>query len=133
MQKSVGQLPRNLNDNEMIFVKLKKKRLSSEKDFMYRAVNPNRAFEAAEYLLGTNLYQAQRLTIDQEWLENFRNASFPEASNFLADIDWDDVDFDSEDEDANTPPIETVIQRQNTNIEGGLAPGENQIPLSVSI
>ena len=131
MQKSIGSLPRDLNDSETIFVKLKK-RLSMKSHFMYQAVDPNRVFTAANYLLNTKLYQSQDIKVDGNWLEKFRTESFPEGSNHVADLNVDD-ESDSDDEDANAPPIQTVIQKTNANVESGLAlaPGEDKMPLSV--
>ncbi|GIY00916.1 hypothetical protein CDAR_519151 [Caerostris darwini] len=82
------------------------------------------------------------VNIDLEWLEKFRTESFPEGSNAFADLnpisseENDESDIDDDDYDdpfVNPAPAETVINKLNTNIDAGLAlaPGEDQMPLSV--
>ncbi|GIY22825.1 ATP-dependent DNA helicase [Caerostris darwini] len=141
LHKSVDCLPRNVNDSATIYVKLKK-RLSFKSHFMYQCVNPNRVYSAALYLMNKPLYQSQNINIDLEWLEKFRTESFPEDSNAFADLnpiaseENDESDIDDDDYDdpfVNPAPAETVINKLNTNIDAGLAlaPGEDQMPLSV--
>ncbi|GIY13760.1 hypothetical protein CDAR_531401 [Caerostris darwini] len=141
LHKSVDCLPRNVNDSATIHVKLKK-RLSFKSHFMYQCVNPNRVYNAALYLMNKPLYQSQNVNIDLEWLEKFRTESFPEGSNAFADLnpisseENDESDIDDDDYDdpfVNPAPAETVINKLNTNIDAGLAlaPGEDQMPLSV--
>ncbi|GIY81914.1 ATP-dependent DNA helicase [Caerostris darwini] len=88
------------------------------------------------------LYQSQNVNIDLEWLEKFRAESFPEGSNAFADLnpisseETDESDIDDDDYDGpfvNPAPAETVINKLNANINAGLAlaPGEDQMPLSV--
>ncbi|GIY84996.1 ATP-dependent DNA helicase [Caerostris darwini] len=139
LHKSVDCLPRNANDSVTIYVKLKK-RLSFKSHFMYQCVNPNRAYDAALYLMNKPLYQSQNVNIDLEWLEIFRTES--NSSNAFADLNTisseesDESDIDDDDYDdpfVNPAPAETVINKLNTNIDAGLAlaPGEDQMPLSV--
>ncbi|GIY63141.1 ATP-dependent DNA helicase [Caerostris darwini] len=75
-------------------------------------------------------------------LEKFRTESFSEGSNAFADLnpisseENDESDIDDDDYDdpfVNPAPAETVINKLNTNIDAGLAlaPGEDQMPLSV--
>ncbi|GIX98470.1 ATP-dependent DNA helicase [Caerostris darwini] len=141
LHKSVDCLPHNVSDSATIYVKLKK-RLSFKSHFMYQCVNPNRVYNAALYLMNKPLYQSQNVNIDLEWLETFRTESFPEGSNAFADLnpisseesDESDIDDDNYDDPfVNPAPAETVINKLNTNIDAGLAlaPGEDQMPLSV--
>ncbi|GIY20792.1 ATP-dependent DNA helicase [Caerostris darwini] len=141
LHKSVDCLPRNVNDSATIYVKLKK-RLSLKSHFMYQCVNPNRVYNAALYLMNKPLYQLQNVNIDLEWLEKFRTESFRECSNAFADLnpisseENDESDIDDDDYDdpfVNPAPAEMVINKFNTNIDTGLAlaPGEDQMPLSV--
>ncbi|GIX77935.1 ATP-dependent DNA helicase [Caerostris darwini] len=141
LHKSADCLPRNVNDSTTIYVKLKK-RLSFKSHFMYQCVNPNRVYNAALYLMNKPLYQSQNVNIDLEWLERFRTGSFPEGSNAFADLnpisseENDESDIDDDDYDdpfVNSASAETVISKLNTNIDAGLtlAPGEDQMPLSV--
>ncbi|GIY61980.1 ATP-dependent DNA helicase [Caerostris darwini] len=71
-----------------------------------------------------------------------KKQSFPEGSNAFADLnpisseENDESDIEGDDYDdpfVNPAPAETVINKLNTNIDAGLAlaPGENQMPLSV--
>ncbi|GIY25523.1 helitron_like_N domain-containing protein [Caerostris darwini] len=71
-----------------------------------------------------------------------KKQSFPEGSNAFADLnpisseENDESDIDDDDYDnpfVNPAPAETVINKLNTNIDAGLAlaPGEDQMPLSV--
>ncbi|GIX70291.1 ATP-dependent DNA helicase [Caerostris darwini] len=68
--------------------------------------------------------------------------AFPESSNAFADLNTisseenDESDIDDDDYDdpfVNPAPADTVINKLNTNINAGLAlaPGEDQMPLSV--
>ncbi|GIY00856.1 ATP-dependent DNA helicase [Caerostris darwini] len=141
LHKTVDCLPRNVNNSATIYVKLKK-RLSFKSHFMYQCVNPNRVYNAPLYLMNKPLYQSQNVNIDLEWLEKFRTESFLEGSNAFADLnpisseenDESDIDDDDyEDPFVHPAPAETVINKLNTNIDSGLAlaPGEDQMPLSV--
>ncbi|GIX82315.1 hypothetical protein CDAR_204661 [Caerostris darwini] len=71
-----------------------------------------------------------------------KKQSLPEGSNAFADLnpisseENDESDIDDDDYDdpfVNPAPAETVINKLNTNIDAGLAlaPGEDQMPLSV--
>ncbi|GIY71447.1 ATP-dependent DNA helicase [Caerostris darwini] len=135
LHKLVDCLPRNVN-------KMLKKRLSFKSHFMYQCVNPNRVYNAALYLMNKPFYQSQNVNIDLEWLEKFQTESFPEGSNAFADLnpisseENDESDIDDDDYDdpfVNPAPAEMVINKLNTNIDAGLAlaPGEDQMPLSV--
>ncbi|GIY08462.1 ATP-dependent DNA helicase [Caerostris darwini] len=103
---------------------------------------PNDLHKSVDCLQRNPLYQSQNVNIDLEWLEKFRTELFPEGSNAFADLnpisseENDESVIDRDDYDdpfVNTAPAEMVINKLNTNIDAGLAlaPGEDQMPLSV--
>lgn len=66
INKTVRLLPRTIDDNDTVFIKLKR-RLSYQHTVAQEMVRPNRVLDAVRFLVKTRLFQSEGIDIDPNW------------------------------------------------------------------
>jgi len=67
IQKTVRSLPRMLNDDETIHVKLKRK-VSYSSCVAQEMIRPNKVYNAVKYLVEKPLFKSEGITLNENWL-----------------------------------------------------------------
>ncbi|XP_058982643.1 apical junction molecule-like [Musca domestica] len=134
---TVNVLPRAVNQTEVVQVHIKR-RLQYEHSFMTETIRPAKIFEAARYLINTELYRKHNIVLSNEWLNSMNcTEECPFVSN-VEDLEFvsrlSNTNFIQDDVEEVNPqeplldnnPVENVpLQRIS------IAPGEGQRPLDM--
>ncbi|XP_058974718.1 uncharacterized protein LOC131800881 [Musca domestica] len=137
LDTTVNVLPRAVNQTEVVQVHLKR-RLQYEHSFMTETIRPAKIFEAARYLVNTELYRKHNIVLSNEWLNSMNcTEECPFVSN-VEDLELvsrlSNTNFIQDDvEEVN--PQETLLDNnpvENVPLQRiSIAPGEGQRPLDM--
>ncbi|XP_075170221.1 uncharacterized protein LOC142242518 [Haematobia irritans] len=136
LNSTVNVLPRTADQTEVVQVHLKRK-LSYNHSFITETIRPTKIFDAARYLINTELYQKHNITISSDWLNNMGHS---DRVPFIANIEDEElvaslINNSEADELDEVNPQETLIE--NNPVENlplqhiSVAPGEGQRPLDL--
>ncbi|XP_063420756.1 uncharacterized protein LOC134705970 [Mytilus trossulus] len=141
INKTVRVLPRTLDNDETVFVKLKRK-ISFKHSVAQEMIRPNRVIDAVKLLTSKNLFKSEGIHIDSNWsLESRSNETCEmppsEAETDIHNLSNDDCDsWDEEQNHENQPSgnLDTMLNpigfRQHKQVLN-IAPGEGNTPLGI--
>uniref|UniRef100_A0A1I8MIT9 Uncharacterized protein n=1 Tax=Musca domestica TaxID=7370 RepID=A0A1I8MIT9_MUSDO len=137
LNTTVNVLPRTVNQTEVVQVHLKR-RLQYEHSFMTETIRPAKIYEAARYLVNTELYKKHNIVLSSDWLNSMNST---EEQPFISNVEdlelvsrLTNTNFIQDDVD-EVNPQETLLD--NNPVENlplqriSIAPGEGQRPLDM--
>ena len=138
VNSTIKALPRMINENETIMLKLKRK-LSYKHHVAFENIRPNKVFEAAKWLVcNSALFQNEGIVVNESWLQHpqdFQEQS--EQPNTDAGKEMDSSDnWTEDDEFINRPTgnLDTCLQSvdfREFNQVLSVAPGEKNSPIGL--
>jgi hypothetical protein len=145
INSTIKALPRFLNDDETIMLKLKR-RLAYKHHVAFENIRPNKVYEAAKWLLSNSaLFRNEGIELNETWLQQpeklLMKENDPEPSSSVCnpELNASETQTDSwtEDENFNDRPtgnFDTCLQSMDFrefNQVLCIAPGENNSPLGL--
>lgn len=126
-------LPRNINDAQLIKVKLKRKIYKGY--YTYQWINnPTNVLEALQYFKEHNSFY-ENITLDHQWINDINNSELIQPDDNSESCDDDDDEISEKD---YTIPVETCFQPVDigqyildANKTLCIAPAENQITQNI--
>ncbi|KAK3908925.1 Microtubule-associated protein 1A, partial [Frankliniella fusca] len=131
--KKVTCLPRMDSEDDTLLVQLMR-RMSDKTPYAFENVRPEKVFNAARYLVNTDLYKQHNITLNESWLQQFHD----ETNNSVNDpVSSSNTDESTEQADE----IDDLMDQQETLLTSGfvadsgvkIAPGEGNMPLSLTL
>ncbi|KAK3908248.1 Integrin alpha-PS5, partial [Frankliniella fusca] len=133
INKTVTCLPRMDSEDDTLLVQLMR-RMSDKTPYAFENVRPEKVFNAARYLVNTDLYKQHNITLNESWLQQFHD----ETNNSVNDpVSSSNTDESTEQADE----IDDLMDQQETLLTSGfvadsgvkIAPGEGNMPLSLTL
>ncbi|XP_060603886.1 uncharacterized protein LOC132756767 [Ruditapes philippinarum] len=138
VSNTIKSLPRMLNEDETIMLKLKRK-LAYKHHVAFENIRPNKVFDAAKWLVSNSaLFRSEGIVVNETWLDQPQEAFNKEDDQDKPTTDCSaDIDTWTEDENFNDRPtgnMDTCLQSldfREFNQVVCVAPGENNKPLAL--
>lgn len=136
INKTVRLLPRTIDDNDTVFIKLKR-RLSYQHTVAQEMVRPNRVLDAVRFLVKTRLFQSEGIDIDPNWSyemqfnqvdENTEDESLNESDS---DSHWTEDGNTENHPSGNTDTVLNPITFREYSKVLNIAPGDGSTPLGL--
>ncbi|KAK3919901.1 Ankyrin repeat domain-containing protein 11 [Frankliniella fusca] len=132
INKTVTCLPRMDSEDDTLLVQLMR-RMSDKTPYAFENVRPEKVFNAARYLVNTDLYKQHNITLNESWLQQFHD----ETNNTTDLISTSNIEDSTEQADE----IDNLMDQQETLLTSGfvadsgvkIAPGEGNMPLSLTL
>ncbi|KAK3931415.1 Nuclear receptor corepressor 1, partial [Frankliniella fusca] len=132
INKTVTCLPRMDSEDDTLLVQLMR-RMSDKTPYAFENVRPEKVFNAARYLVNTDLYKQHNITLNESWLQQFHD----ETHNTTDLISTSNI----EDSTKQADEIDDLMDQQETLLTSGfvadsgvkIAPGEGNMPLSLTL
>lgn len=140
VNKTVRVLPRTLNDNETVFVKLKRK-ISYKHCVAQEMIRPNHVIDAVKLLTKSTLFKSEGISIDPHWsVDNVSNTltdnhdkgqSSDIETNEESSNSWDEASNHENEPSGNLDTMLNPIGFREYKPVINIAPGEGNSPLGV--
>ncbi|KAK3920096.1 Ketol-acid reductoisomerase (NADP(+)), partial [Frankliniella fusca] len=132
IKKTVTCLPRMDSEDDTLLAQLIRK-MSDKTPYAFENVRPENVFNAARYLVNTDLYKQHNITLNESWSQQFHD----ETNNTTDLISTSNTEDSTEQVDE----IDDLMDQQETLLTSGLvadsgvkiAPGEGNMPLSLTL
>ncbi|KAK3913039.1 Late embryogenesis abundant protein 1 [Frankliniella fusca] len=133
INKTVTCLPRMDSEDDTLLVQLMR-RMSDKTPYAFENVRPEKVFNAARYLVNTDLYKQHNITLNESWLQQFHDETNNSATNLISTSNTDDSIEQADEIDDLTDQQETLLTSgfvANSGVK--IAPGEGNMPLSLTL
>ncbi|KAK3908800.1 Amino-acid acetyltransferase, mitochondrial [Frankliniella fusca] len=133
INKTVTCLPRMDSEDDTLLVQLMR-RMSDKTPYAFENVRPEKVFNAARYLVNTDLYKQHNITLNESWLQQFHDETNNTANDSISTSNTDDSNEQADE-------IDDLMDQQETLLTSGfvadsgvkIAPGEGNMPLSLTL
>ncbi|KAK3933220.1 Integrin alpha-PS5 [Frankliniella fusca] len=133
INKTVTCLPRMDSEDDTLLVQLMR-RMSDKTPYAFENVRPEKVFNAARYLVNTDLYKQHNITLNESWLQQFHEETNNSATDSISTSNTDDSTEQADE-------IDDLMDQQETLLTSGfvadsgvkIAPGEGNMPLSLTL
>ncbi|KAK3907366.1 putative membrane protein P31B10.04 [Frankliniella fusca] len=133
INKTVTCLPRMDSEDDTLLVQLMR-RMSDKTPYAFENVRPEKVFNAARYLVNTDLYKQHNITLNESWLQQFHDETNNSANDSISSSNTNDSTEQADE-------IDELMDQQETLLTSGfvadsgvkIAPGEGNMPLSLTL
>ncbi|KAK3911982.1 Large tegument protein deneddylase, partial [Frankliniella fusca] len=133
INKTVTCLPRMDSEDDTLLVQLMR-RMSDKTPYAFENVRPEKVFNAAKYLVNTQLYKQHKISLNENWLQQFHDQTNDAITDSVSSSNEDDPIQQAADEDDLTDQQETLLTSGFVADSGiKIAPGEGNMPLSLTL
>ncbi|KAK3926169.1 Integrin alpha-PS5 [Frankliniella fusca] len=133
INKTVTCLPRMDSEDDTLLVQLMR-RMSDKTPYAFENVRPEKVFNAAKYLVNTQLYKQHKISLNENWLKQFHDQTNDAITDSVSSSNEDDPIQQAVDEDDLTDQQETLLTSGFVADSGiKIAPGEGNMPLSLTL
>ncbi|KAK3916371.1 Integrin alpha-PS5 [Frankliniella fusca] len=106
INKTVTCLPRMDSEDDTLLVQLMR-RMSDKTPYAFENVRPEKVFNAAKYLVNTQLYKQHKISLHENWLKQFHDQTNDAITDSVSSSNEDDPIQQAVDEDDLTDQQET--------------------------
>ncbi|KAK3921584.1 putative carboxypeptidase, partial [Frankliniella fusca] len=133
INKTVTCLPRMDSEDDTLLVQLMR-RMSDKTPYAFENVRPEKVFNAAKYLVNTQLYKQHKISLNENWLQQFHDQTNDAITDSVSSSNEDNPIQQAADEDDLTDQQETLLTSGFVADSGiKIAPGEGNMPLSLTL
>ncbi|KAK3922139.1 ATP-dependent DNA helicase [Frankliniella fusca] len=133
INKTVTCLPRMDSEDDTLLVQLMR-RMSDKTPYAFENVRPEKVFNAAKYLVNTQLYKQHKISLNENWLQQFHDQTNDAITDSVSSSNEDDPIQQAADEDDLTDQQDTLLTSGFVADSGiKIAPGEGNMPLSLTL
>ncbi|KAK3908159.1 Integrin alpha-PS5, partial [Frankliniella fusca] len=133
INKTVTCLPRMDSEDDTLLVQLMR-RMSDKTPYAFENVRPEKVFNAARYLVNTDLYKQHNITLNESWLQQFHDETNNSATDLISTSNTDESIEQADETDDLTDQQETLLTSGFVADSGvKIAPGEGNMPLSLTL
>ncbi|KAK3908919.1 putative HTH-type transcriptional regulator YuaB, partial [Frankliniella fusca] len=133
INKTVTCLPRMDSEDDTLLVQLMR-RMSDKTPYAFENVRPEKVFNAARYLVNTDLYKQHNITLNESWLQQFHDETNNSATDLISTSNTDESTEQADEIDDLTDQQETLLTSGFVADSGvKIAPGEGNMPLSLTL
>ncbi|KAK3909841.1 ATP-dependent DNA helicase [Frankliniella fusca] len=133
INKTVTCLPRMDSEDDTLLVQLMR-RMSDKTPYAFENVRPEKVFNAARYLVNTDLYKQHNITLNESWLQQFYDETNNSATDLISTSNTDESTEQADEIDDLTDQQETLLTSGFVADSGvKIAPGEGNMPLSLTL
>ncbi|KAK3917838.1 RNA polymerase sigma factor SigA [Frankliniella fusca] len=108
INKTVTCLPRMDSEDNTLLVQLMG-RMSDKTPYAFENVRPEKVFNAAKYLVNTPPYKQHKISLNENWLQQFHNQTSDAITDSVSSINKDNTIEQADDEDDWTDQQETLL------------------------
>ncbi|KAK3921602.1 Cytochrome P450-terp, partial [Frankliniella fusca] len=131
--KKVTCLPRMDSEDDTLLVQLMR-RMSDKTPYAFENVRPEKVFNAAKYLDNTPLYKQHKISLNENWLQQFHDQTNDAITDSVSSSNEHNPLEQADDEDDLTDQQETLLTSGFVADSGiKIAPGEGNMPLSLTL